>query len=282
MADNKRPVCDACNSLADKRDHFQALVTANPYFAFVLDEIARYFPEKKNIRVLDYGCGNGDLVRFLLHHGYDAFGVDVDTFFDDFYSYTDKELLAQKRISVIDVDGQGPMSGQTFDFVLSHMVVEHIVDKRRYFAAVSRYMNGSGVALFLYPLRESVREGHIRQYFIHWIPKGRLRIAAAYVQKIARIPRDNGGTANVHEFVKEKVGIVDTSCFYETNRAIDRYLAEYFDFSHAETEYFIFRAQQKKRTWLARLLKLLSKTGLPALVFRIYTGAVVVARKKSV
>jgi SAM-dependent methyltransferase len=282
MAESDKPVYNSCNSPADKQDPFQALVTANPYFTFVLDEIARYFPERKNIRVLDYGCGNGDLVRFLLHHGYDAFGVDVDTFFDDFYSYTDKELLAQKRISVIDVDGKGPMSGQTFDFVLSHMVVEHVVDKRRYFAAVSRYMNNSGVVLFLYPLRESIREGHIRQYFIHWIPKGRLRIAAAYAQKFLRIPRDNGGTANINEFVNEKVWIVDSNCFYETNRAINRYLGELFEFSHLENEYFVFRAQQKKRMWLARLLKLLSKTGLPALVFRIYTGAVVVARKKSV
>jgi hypothetical protein len=141
-------------------------------------------------------------------------------------------------------------------------------------------MNGSGRALLLYPLLESVREGHIRQFFIHWIPKGRLRVAAAYVQKFLGIPRDSGGTADIHEFVREKVGIVDTSCFYETNGAINRKLGEFFDFSHLETDYFVFRARQKKLLWLVPLLKLLSTTGIPALVFRIYTAAVVAAGKK--
>jgi 2-polyprenyl-3-methyl-5-hydroxy-6-metoxy-1,4-benzoquinol methylase len=257
-------------------------MNANPYFAFVLEIISRYFPEKKNIRVLDYGCGNGELIKFLRQNGYDAYGVDVDTFFDDFYSYTDQELLAQKRISVIDIDGHGPWSGQTFDFIISNMVIEHVEDKKRHFAALSRCMSDSGKALLLYPLLESVREGHIRQFFIHWIPRGRLRVAAAYVQKLLGIPRDKGGTANINEFVKEKVGIVDTSCFYETNGVINRQLGEFFDFSHLETEYFIFRAQQKKMLWLVPLLELLSITGISALVFRIYTGAVVVAGKKPI
>jgi SAM-dependent methyltransferase len=255
-------------------------MNSNPYFSFVLEKIARNFPEKKNIRVLDYGCGNGELVRFLMQNGYDAYGVDVDTFFDDFYSYTDKDLLAEKRISVIDIDGNGPMSDQTFDFIISNMVIEHVADKKRHFAAMSRYMNASSVALLLYPLYESVREGHIRQFFIHWIPKGRLRVAAAYVQKFLGIPKDFGGTENIHEFVKEKVGIVDTSCFYETNRAINRHLREFFDFSHFETDYFIFRAKQKHLPWLVPLLKVLSKVGLTDLIFRIYTGAVVVVRRK--
>jgi SAM-dependent methyltransferase len=263
-----------------EKAHIEENVDSNPYFAFVLEKIACYFPEKKNIRVLDYGCGGGDLVRFLMQNGYDAYGVDVDTFFDDFYSYTDRELLSGGRISVIDIDGKGSLSGQTFDFIISNTVLEHVVDKKRHLSAVARYMSGSSVALLLYPLLESIREGHIRQFFIHWLPRGRLRVAAAHLQKFLGIPRDNGGTADIHEFVKEKVGVVDSSCFYETNRAINRYLGECFDFSHIEGEYFVFRAKQKRKLWMVPFLKLLSNTGLPSLVFRIYTGAVVVMRKK--
>jgi SAM-dependent methyltransferase len=251
-----------------------------PYFPYVLKKISEYFPDKKNIRVLDYGCGNGELVRYLIGNGHDAYGADVDTFFDDFYSYTDKELLASKRIVVIDADGKGDLPDRTFDVVISNMVIEHVQDKEHLFSAMMRYMSDKGIAVLFYPLFESIREGHIRQFFIHWIPKGRLRKYAAYLQKYLRIPRDNGGNANIHEFVKEKVGIVDDSCFYETNWAINRHLEKYFDFSHFETEYFIFRAKQKKKFWLVPLLELFSRTGLTDLVFRIYTGAVVVAKKK--
>jgi 2-polyprenyl-3-methyl-5-hydroxy-6-metoxy-1,4-benzoquinol methylase len=250
-----------------------------PYFPYVLEKISECFPDKKDIRVLDYGCGNGELVRYLIGNGRDAYGVDVDTFFDDFYSYTDKELLAQKRIAVIDVDGKGDLLGQKFDVVISNMVIEHVKVKEHLFSAITQYMSNDGVALLFYPLFESIREGHIRQLFIHWFPRGPLRIAAAYVQKFLGIPRDNGGTANIHEFVKEKVGIVDESCFYETNWAMNRHLRKYFDFSHFETEYFTFRAKQKEKFWLVPFLELFSQTGLTDFIFRIYTGSVVVARK---
>jgi len=253
--------------------------TSVPYFPFVLEKITELFPEKKNIKILDYGCGNGELVRYLIDNGYDAYGVDIDTFFDDFYSYTDKELLDSKRIVVIDVDGKGDLSGHTFDVVISNMVIEHVKDKKHLFSAMKQYMSNNSIALLFYPLLESIREGHIKQFCIHWIPKGRLRIAAAYIQKFIGIPRDNGETANIREFVKEKVGIVDTCCFYETNKTINKYLQEYFTFSHLGTEYFIFRAKQKRIFWLLPLLKLLANTGITDLVFRIYTGAVVVAKR---
>jgi len=281
MADSDKSRSEGRGSTAIGEKSFHDAETSQPSFPFVLEKISEHFPGKKNIRVLDYGCGAGELVRFLMDNGFDAYGVDVDTFFDDFYSYTDRELLSEKRICVIDIDGKGPLSGQTFDFIVSNMVIEHVKDKKAHFEAMARYMNNGSVALLMYPLLESFREGHIRQFFIHWIPKGRLRVAAAYLQKFLRIPPDLGGAANIHEFVKEKLNIVDSSCFYKTNGAINKILLQSFDFSHIESEYFVFRARQKKKLWLARVLGLLSKTGIPNLAFRIYTGAVVVARKKT-
>jgi SAM-dependent methyltransferase len=251
-----------------------------PYYSFVLEKLAACFKGDKSVRVLDYGCGDGRLVKFLMDNGYDAYGVDVDTFFDDFYSHTDQNLLTQKRIAVIDNDGSGDFSGRTFDFIISHMVIEHIEDKIRHFKAMSRYMNGESIALLLYPVSESIREGHVRQFFIHWIPKGPLRYAASYVQKALRIPQDSMGHANIRDYVREKIGIVDASCFYETSHTIDCYLRGFFVFSHIENDYFIFRAKQKRLLWLAAVLRLIDKTGVCSLVFRLYTGAVVTASLK--
>jgi SAM-dependent methyltransferase len=252
-----------------------------PYYSFVLEKLTECFKDRKSVRVLDYGCGDGRLVGFLMDNGYDAYGVDVDTFFDDFYSHTDQTLLTQKRISVIDKDGSGDFSGRTFDFIISHMVIEHIDDKVRHFKAMSRYMNHESIVLLLYPVFESIREGHVRQFFIHWIPKGTLRRAASYFQKALRIPPDSMGQANIRDYVREKIGAVDASCFYETSHAIDRYLRESFVFFHIENDYFIFRAKQKRLFVLAAVLRLIDKTGICSLVFRLYTGAVVTASLKS-
>ncbi len=254
------------------------VVLVRPYFAFVLNELDRHFPGRKDVRVLDYGCGDGGLVKFLLLHGYDAYGVDVDTFFDDFYSHTDRELLSQNRIAVIDKEGRGAMSGRTFDFVVSHMVIEHVQDKRRHFAAMSEYMNSSSIALLLYPVRESMREGHIRQFFIHWFPQGPVQLALARFQKALGIPADNAEAPSCAKYLLDRLLTVNRDCFYESNRAMDRYLREKFTFAHLEHEYFVFRARHKGKTWLVPLLKLLYKLGMSGLLFRLYTGAVVEAR----
>jgi 2-polyprenyl-3-methyl-5-hydroxy-6-metoxy-1,4-benzoquinol methylase len=254
---------------------------SKPYFAFVLNRLARLFPGRKDIRVLDYGCGDGTLVRFLIDSGYDAYGVDIDSFFEDFYSYTDPELLSRKRISVIDLDGRGDLSGKTFDFTVSNMVVEHVADKRRFFKALASFMHSSSIALLLYPVRESVREGHIRQYFIHWLPKGPLRVAAAYAQKVLGIPPDNGGAKNMREYIREKILTVDKHCSYESTRGIDRCLGECFKYSHIEHDYFVFRAVQKGKQWLIPPVQALGRVGLSGPIFRMYTGAVVEARLKA-
>jgi|GEM_PF-4610987 SAM-dependent methyltransferase len=258
------------------------VLASHPYFPFVVEQISRRFPGKKNVSVLDFGCGDGALVRYLLDAGFDAFGVDVDSFFEDFYSYTDRDLLAQKRISVIDADGRGEFSGRTFDCIVSNMVLEHVADKRRLCAALSSFMHSSSFTLLLYPVLETVRENHINQFFIHRLPRGPLRTAAAYLQKFVGIPRNNGGEPSAREYVRERLRTVNEHCFYESNRAIDGYLRERFEVSHIENEYFVFRVKQKRLAPLLPVLRMLDKIRISGAIFKVYTGAVVIARLKSV
>ena len=34
---------------------------------------------KKDIKILDWGCGRGDLVKFLNDQGYDCYGLEIET-----------------------------------------------------------------------------------------------------------------------------------------------------------------------------------------------------------
>jgi SAM-dependent methyltransferase len=248
-------------------------------YPFIRDKIAACFPGPAGLRILDYGCGSGDLVRFLLAAGHDAHGVDVDTFFDDFYQFTDRELLAQKRITVIDARGYGELSGQTFDVVVCNMVVEHVKDKSALFAALSRFLRPDGLLLLFYPVQETIRESHIHQFFIHWLPPGRIRFAWAMVQALLGVPAVREGFSGRAAYIHNWLDNIDRDCFYEWNRSLDAKLAVFFNFSHREEEYFRFRARGKGKAWLAVLLERLIPSAWSRRIFRWYSFAVVQARK---
>ena len=50
----------------------------NQKFLKIIDKINNRKTEKKNLKILDWGCGKGDLVKFLNDHGYDCYGLEVE------------------------------------------------------------------------------------------------------------------------------------------------------------------------------------------------------------
>ena len=50
----------------------------NQKFLKIIDKINNRKTEKKNLKILDWGCSKGDLVKFLNDHGYDCYGLEVE------------------------------------------------------------------------------------------------------------------------------------------------------------------------------------------------------------
>jgi SAM-dependent methyltransferase len=131
------------------------------------------------IHVLDYGCGRGRTVFWLLGRGYAACGVDVDARAVE----NGREFARQRRIdgrnvlSVLDAHGRSAHDDASFDFVMSHQVFEHVPDLGVAAREIARVTKPGGAGLHIYPARFSLFEDHLGMPFVHWLPKNAARRA---------------------------------------------------------------------------------------------------------
>ena len=101
-------------------------------------------------RVLDFGCGAGNMVEEYCAAGYDAFGCDL---------LVGSESARLRRIDA--AAGRLPFAGNTFDFVFSDQVLEHVQDHETAFAEIARVMKPGGISLHIFPARLKPTEAHV-------------------------------------------------------------------------------------------------------------------------
>lgn len=119
------------------------------YFRQLLD--ASGHPLPGGAKLLDFGCGQGAMVRVFHDHGFDAYGCDFATNMADF----DSRLcpLATDPYRVPFEDGE-------FDCVISDQVFEHVQDYEAALSEIRRVLRPGGVSLHLFPPRFCLREPH--------------------------------------------------------------------------------------------------------------------------
>ena len=101
-------------------------------------------------RVLDFGCGAGNMVDEYCAAGYDAFGCDI------------RVATETERLRRIDEEDRSlPFADNTFDFVFSDQVLEHVQDHASAFAEIKRVMKPGGISLHIFPAKLKPTEGHV-------------------------------------------------------------------------------------------------------------------------
>jgi SAM-dependent methyltransferase len=132
-------------------------------------------------RILDYGCGAGQIVAALRERGLDAVGCDVFYEGGDASRRLSPDLVSSGVIHRMDGD-RIPFDDRTFDLVINNQVMEHVVDLDRVLTEIARVITPGGAVLNLFPDKGVWREGHCGVPFLHWFPKGstpRIYYAAA-------------------------------------------------------------------------------------------------------
>lgn len=131
---------------------------------YLLPLIGRLFadaPDKRKVRILSVGCGNGEDVDTIIEAGYEAIGVDT--------GYRSQEWKIRKHQNAFFVaDGRRlPFENGAFDMVLSFGVIEHIgavgdtlellpdfrEHRRRYADEILRVTKAGGYVLITTPNR---------------------------------------------------------------------------------------------------------------------------------
>ncbi len=120
----------------------------------VLDALG--FELKKDMKILDFGCGDGDLVQGLLDLGFDAQGVDIQ----------DSSALDSDHYKKIDMDTYRiPYDDNYFDYVFSTSVFEHVKNTEEALKEIYRVLKPGGITTHSMPSRFRIIEPHIRVPF---------------------------------------------------------------------------------------------------------------------
>jgi SAM-dependent methyltransferase len=127
---------------------------------------------KKNIRILDYGCGGGLLLTYLRILGYkNIIGVDVRSY----QSMNQLNILHGSMGLGSDTfftyDGtQLPFNDASFDVIISQQVLEHVQNVDSYFLECKRVLFPKGKMLLDFPHRLVPFDTHTRMWFVHYFP----------------------------------------------------------------------------------------------------------------
>lgn len=86
----------------------------------------------QQLRVVDYGCGAGRLLRTVAGLGYRAVGIDISP---TMIKHCARLVPKAEALHVLDADGRCAMVSETADLVYSYAVVQHISRLSRYITA---------------------------------------------------------------------------------------------------------------------------------------------------
>jgi len=97
-------------------------------------------------KVMDFGCGGGELTNHLLLLGYDTYGCDIKPYWQQ-KSHATVERLAQISLTPYRL----PYESDTFDVVVSTSVLEHAQNKEELFQEIHRVLKVGGYSMHIFP-----------------------------------------------------------------------------------------------------------------------------------
>jgi SAM-dependent methyltransferase len=100
-------------------------------------------------RILDFGCGAGGFVNRCLAAGYDAWGCDISVEDD------------QGRLKAIREPYALPFPDDSFDFIVSHQVFEHVQQPEVACREIARVLRPGGLSIHVFPSRYRLVEPHV-------------------------------------------------------------------------------------------------------------------------
>ncbi|WP_029231320.1 class I SAM-dependent methyltransferase [Butyrivibrio sp. VCB2006] len=110
------------------------------------------FELRKDMKILDFGCGDGEIVQGLLELGYDAQGVDIME-----SSALDSSYYKQIEMNPYRI----PYDDNTFDYVFSTSVFEHVQNTEEALKEIYRVLKPGGISTHCMPSRFRAKEPHI-------------------------------------------------------------------------------------------------------------------------
>lgn len=104
--------------------------------------LQKYIPRKKNVSLLDFGCGKGFLLSKIASFNPTLTLVGVDVSKNAITAI--KNIFPKGDFRQINEDGKIPFDDNTFDFIVAADVLEHIYDTTNALSELTRVLKPNG------------------------------------------------------------------------------------------------------------------------------------------
>ena len=239
----------------------------------------RFARARAGAKILDYGCGAGEVVAAGRAAGLEIFGADIYYGGSDAHKEAEQSGLLGEVIVEIR-DGRLPFEDSSFDLVTNNQVMEHVEDLEAVLSEIRRVLKPGGTLLSLFPSRDVIREGHIGIPLAHWFRKGsRLRFAYTWALRKLGLGKWKEQAPSCHHWAMDKLEWIDKWTHYRSRREIFAAFGRYFRSEFREPDYIRFRLRDEERLApFARLLDLPLVPAVAAALFRKLAYLVMVSR----
>ena len=129
-----------------------------------------YLQGQEPLRILNVGCGSGELSLRLAAKGHDVVGIDLEPAYIELAHMNAARLGAPPNCQFIAAGIEDFHSDELFDCIVSTDVLEHIADDRAAFARMMELLRPDGLLLIAVPAGpwlfgyHDEQLGHFRRY----------------------------------------------------------------------------------------------------------------------
>lgn len=212
------------------------------------------YPNSKSLTVLDYGCGNGELVKLLRNEGINCLGVD--TFYEGAsYPIKDDPLFKDGTIKLIKEGGSLPFAPGSFDLVIANQVFEHIENLPPVIDQLDTVLKPNGIIYAHFPTLDAIREGHLGIPLSHWFqPYSKARYYYMLLWRIFGFGLFKQNKS-IEQWAKDASTWINKFCFYKPYRYYSKLFKERHAISRKEIKYIAYRLKNAPKLvkWLTSL-----------------------------
>jgi len=102
------------------------------------------FNMKQGDKLLDVGCGRGDFLKGFKDLGLEVMGIDQEK--------SSSDILEGIEVGIVNIEKDSfPFNGETFDFVFSKSVIEHLWNPEHFIKECCRVLKPGGKIIIMTP-----------------------------------------------------------------------------------------------------------------------------------
>jgi len=243
---------------------------------FVLD----FASARKGARMLDFGCGAGELVRAGLAAGLDITGADA--FYAGSNARTEAAAAGLLGGAVVEIcEGLLPFPDASFDLIVNNQVFEHVENLDGALAEIHRVLRPGGEMLSIFPARDVWREGHIGIPFAHRFRRGSTRFLWTWALRRLGFGYWKEQAPDCRAWARDKLVWLDAYTHYRPRREIFAAFDRYFRNEFREIDYIRYRLRdRRRRAPLAAVMGAPIVRHAAVALFRKLAFLVIVSRKE--